>query len=153
MRRVGLSLLVLSGLVVGCSQPTAEDSAVPTIEVAAPPVDADETIEVIGLDPLNPSPGESFTASFRSGNIRGGYFNLFRWDGSDWGAPLYQLESDANGGVPSAIRIRDGVGGDDYDVQGPGPDGLVLPDDLIDGFWRICTANALDEACAQFEVR
>ena len=119
--------------------------------VVAPPPERD-TAEAMTLNPSNPQPGAVFSARFGEDSYRGGYFYLFQWDGTAWGPPLYQLESDAIGRRPSAVRIVDGVGSDDYDVAGPGPDGLVMPDDLAAGHWRLCTADAVDLACVQIRV-
>lgn len=41
---------------------------------------------------------------------------------------------------------------DDYGVGGPGPDGLVMPEGLAGGTWRLCTANAVDHVCVQLFV-
>lgn len=107
------------------------------------------------LNPPNPQPGESFTASFDASNSRGGYFLLYRWDGSSWGEPLFVLQSDAGGRAPNVDPLGgEGEAGsiEDYGVDGVGPDGLLAPDEMPDGFWRLCTANAADHACVQFEV-
>ncbi len=107
------------------------------------------------LNPSNPQPGQPFTASFEESNSRGGYFFLFRWDGASWGDPLFVLQSDAGGRAPTVEPIGgSGESGsiDDYGIEGAGPDGLVAPDAMRAGYWRLCTANAADDACVQFEV-
>ncbi len=103
------------------------------------------------LEPLNPEPGATFEASFDPSNSRGGYFTLSRWDGEEWAAPAFLLESDVNR-PPSATRIPGEFGVDDYGAGGPGPDGLVMPDEIEDGRWRLCTANAFDHVCTQITV-
>lgn len=140
-----LSLL----LVVGCG---SEDAEIPELSTPVDPPPAETGAELIALDPSSPQPGEPFAVSFDASNSRGGYFFLYRWDGADWGEPLYLLQSDAGGRTPSASLIGEGSDIDDYGIEGPGPDGLVAPDDMARGFWRLCTANAADDACAQFEV-
>ncbi len=152
--RVARALVVMACLLAACTDSGDEPfvAEAPDAEVQSPPPSEDDSVETMVLDPVNPSVGGAFTAEFSADNLRGGYFHLFRWDGSTWGPPRYQLESDANGGEPTAISATDGLEVDDYGVEGRGPDRLVMPDDLAEGFWRICTANALDLACAQFTV-
>ncbi len=72
-----------------------------------------------------------------------------------WGEPLFVLRSDAGGRVASADPLSGGGEGgsiEDYGIDGPGPDRLLAPDDMPDGYWRICTANAADHACMQYQV-
>jgi len=115
------------------------------------PEPADATF---ALNPANPEPGQRFDAAFDVDNERGGYFFLSRWTGRAWAEPSYLLESDANGNrEPSVQSDPTQFGGDDYGVTGPGPDELVMPDDLDRGIWRLCTANAADHVCAQILVR
>lgn len=121
--------------------------------VDAPPAEA--AGELMTLDPSDPQPGQRFSASFDESNSRGGYFFLYRWDGASWGERLFVLQSDAGGRVASSRPL--GGGGesgsiDGYGIDGAGPDGLLAPDDIADGDWRLCTANAADHACAQFQV-
>lgn len=105
------------------------------------------------LDPANPGPGQLFAATFSPGNERGGYFFLSRWTGRSWAEPGYLLESDANSdGRPFVESDPTRFGMNDYGVSGPGPDGLVMPDDLDRGIWRLCTANAADDVCVQILV-
>ncbi|MCP4966493.1 MAG: hypothetical protein GY926_14840 [bacterium] len=141
MRRLLPTAVFLALMVAGCGSGVSELPAAPM------GADVDRNHEKIFLDPAEPGPGMEIVATFSQTNSRGGYFHLFHWDGSDWGTPVYQLESDANGAQPSAVRVADGVGMDDYGVEGPGPERLVLPD-LEAGHWRLCTANARDRACA-----
>lgn len=117
-----------------------------------PPSPESGAVRIV-LDPETPEPGGVFTAEFDESNRRGGYFFLYQWDGSSWGEPVHLLQSDANGGNASSTPI--GEGGEDiadYGVEGAGPDGLILPSDLSPGYWRLCTANAANEACVQFQV-
>lgn len=104
------------------------------------------------LDPLQPLPGEAFTATFDAENNRDGFFVLTRWEGTGWSAPQFGLESDANA-IASVVALGGrGFGGDDYGVPGPGPDGLLLPADMDPGRWRLCTANTAVQICTQFTV-
>lgn len=104
------------------------------------------------LEPSNPEPGAAFAASFDPDNSRSGYFTLSRWDGNEWAAAAFLLESDVNRPSPVATPISGEFGVVDYGAEGPGPDGLVMPEVIEDGRWRLCTANALDHVCAQITV-
>ena len=115
----------------------------------APPTDPG--IGTFELSPSNPQPGETFEAAFDPDNQRGGYFTLEQWSGSEWLAPAFLLESDANGRAPT-WSIFGELDTADYGIDGPGPDGLVMPDDVGAGTWRVCTANALDDVCAQLTI-
>lgn len=121
--------------------------------VEAPPAEDGE--EPMTLDPANPLPGEPFSASFDPSNSRGGFFFLYHWNGESWGDPRYLLESSASRPAPRVEPLgqgREEINMEDYGIEGPGPDHLLAPDDLTDGHWRVCTANARDHACAQFQV-
>ncbi len=87
------------------------------------------------LPACDPQPGQRFFAFFDESNSRGGYFLLYRWDGSSWGDPLFVLQSDAGGRVASAESLGgggEGTGTDDYGIDGVGPDGLLAPDDMLE---------------------
>lgn len=129
----------------------APNTPIPT-GVGVPPPEP-EGGKFMRLEPTELHPGETFVAHFADSNRRGGCFLLLPWDGSGWGEPEYQLISDANTGRPLAFPIDESNGCEDYGVEGPGPDGFVLPDGINEGPWRICTENAADAACAQFTVR
>ena len=144
---VGLTVTVTL-LIAGCTS-SDQDSDAASGQNPPPP---EKGAELMVLDPANPGAGSRFLVTFDEDNLRGGYFYLHRWDGEAWSEPIYLLQSDAGNRVATVTRMAEGVGVDDYGIEGPGPDGLRAPDDLDDGYWRLCTANALDEACAQFTV-
>jgi hypothetical protein len=103
------------------------------------------------LTPSDPQAGETFEASFDELNSRGGYFTLERWENERWSDPVFLLESDALVGSPE-VRPAGRMEMMDYGVEGVGPDGLVMPDQIEPGYWRLCTANAADHACVQLVV-
>lgn len=142
MRRFYSTLIILGIVLPGCG---GDDSTLPEGPTLA---DMSRDHEKILLNPVEPQPGMEIAATFGETNSRGGFFFLFQWDGSEWGEPIYLLESDANGRRPSSIRVGEGGDMADYGVEGPGPDRLVLPSDLEPGYWWLCTANARDRACA-----
>jgi hypothetical protein len=105
------------------------------------------------LVPANPQPGEGFEALFDPSNSRGGFFELSRWDGSTWLEPEFLLESDARRGPPTATRLTKDEDWAvlDYGVDGPGPDGLVMPEEIEEGIWRLCIAGS-GRRCVQLIV-
>lgn len=119
---------------------------------AVPPPPPESAIATFALTPENPAAGETFAATFSQDHDRGGFFLLSLWNGQAWDDPAFLLESDANQGSPTVEVISDEFGWEDYGISGPGPDGLVMPDELTDGYWRLCTANARDDACTQLDV-
>jgi len=104
------------------------------------------------LSPNDPQPGDVFEATFDPANSRGGYFVLSQWDGTGWDEPTFLLESDVNRPTPTALEISGEFGVNDYGAEGPGPDGLIMPDQIDNGLWRLCTANARDHVCAQLTI-
>lgn len=130
------------------SAPSA-DAPEPDDTDQSPP---DSVFGTFELSPPDPQAGETFAATFDPENVRGGYFTLEQWSGSEWLPPAFLLESDANGGPPTWAAIDGEFATLDYGVGGAGPDGLVMPDDIETGLWRLCTANGLNDVCAQLTI-
>lgn len=129
----------------------SRDPATPEVSAELPPTQ-DSDIGTFELSPANPQPGEAFEATFDLDNERGGYFTLEQWSGSEWLPAAFLLESDAFGRSATWTSVEGEFGVDAYGIEGAGPDGLVMPDDIDAGIWRLCTANAPVEACAQVTV-
>ena len=128
----------------------SRDPATPEVGTDLPPAQEPD-IATFDLSPPNPQPGETFEATFDPDNERGGYFTLEQWSGSEWLPATFLLTSDAGGGQ-SSWALAGEFDLFDYGVGGAGPDGLVMPDEIDAGVWRLCTANALDDVCAQLTV-
>ena len=129
----------------------SRNSPAPTVSSDLPPL-PDPDVGTFELSPANPQPDTTFEATFDPDNARGGYFTLDQWSGSKWLDPAFLLESDANDGAPTWTSIDGEFEVLDYGVSGAGPDGLVLPDVIDAGIWRLCTANARDHVCAQLRI-
>ena len=136
--------------IVGLASPGYYELVVSFTAVRA--LTPDPSIETFEVSPANPGPGDTFEATFDADNLRGGYFTLQQWSGSEWLPAVFLLESDAETQPATWSTIEDGIETQDYGIEGVGPDGLVMPDDLDAGIWRLCTANARDEACAQLVI-
>lgn len=137
---------------LGCtgSDSSGADLAEPATEApgeASPPPDAQPVL--MKVVPSEPAAGGSAELLFPESTPRGGYFVLERWEEDQWVLSHYLV---SDGGDREALIYAPGEyeGGDDYGVGGPGPDGVLLPDEMSPGFWRVCTENARPQMCAQF---
>lgn len=154
-RRI-VSVVGLMITLAACSQ-DAGDTAGPSVDsVSQAGPDDTPPPEPVGasftLEPTNPESGAAFAALFDPDENRGGFFLLSKWEGGRWAEPAFLLESDVNQPAPSATPISGEYETDDYDAVGRGPDGLVMPDEIDNGQWRLCTANALNQLCTQLVV-
>lgn len=122
----------------GDSAPRSTDPSVPGA--------SDELMIII---PANPSPGEFVEAIFPNETPRGTYFVLQEQHSGDW-KNRYYLFSDANGGEPDFVSFQDvptNFSVPAVRVSGPGPDRLLVPTDISEGQYRICTL-ARESLCA-----
>lgn len=117
------------------------------------PVEAELRLDLVVATPNPASAGDLVDLSFPDETFRGVAFQLDRETGDGW-EPIAWMTSSANGGDPMTVPVgSDGYGVDDVGIGGPGPDVVVLPDDLDPGPYRICTANRGDpEICAELTV-
>lgn len=149
----GPTVIALLMVLAGCGSTATTSTGVPAEEPPQVPAPPPETGDFMALDGPAPLPGEQFWVIFDESNRRGGAFVLQPWTGDTWAEPVYLLISDANGSPPTATRITPtNYGWEDWGNGGRGPDGFLLPDDIEPGTWRLCTANAADEACMQLAV-
>lgn len=108
--------------------------------------------DLLVLAPDPAAPGDTVAMRFPEESGRGVAFQLDQQIGGEW-FTRYWLTSDGNGGRPISVPVyTEGYGVPDVGVGGPGPDHIVLPDDVVAGSYRICTANAGDEFCASVEI-
>ena len=105
----------------------------------------------ISVAPRSAHPGQELALSFPPENQRGGYYYLSSWNGETWNEPLYQLESDGTRDTPGHVTVNPTVTRQSYGVEGPGPDHVVLPDDVVPGPWRLCMTDP-PYACVQVIV-
>lgn len=111
--------------------------------------------ELMTITPEQAAPGDHVELTYPEQTQRGVAFVLERAAGETWSTThLLTSSTDGYGGGPSAVPVDDaeGYGWDDIGVGGPGPDRLVIPDDAVPGPYRICTANALENFCAELTV-
>lgn len=141
MRSRSIALVVLLP-VLGCGSASSNDG-----KASTPPP---ELGAIITLASEDLRPGDKVSATFPASDLRGGFFYLYAWHDGEWTGPRFLLESDANGSAPRVVPMDQGM--EDYGIDGPGPDGLILPSDIAPGNWRICTANSREDICGQFTV-
>lgn len=171
MRRVSVAAVV-AGLVVtacGSTEPAGDGppSPSPTASTAVPsttempgtgaPYDpsADVRPELMTVTPHEVAPGATIELMFPAETSRGVAYVLERAAGDLWSTTHFLTSSTSGyGGQPTAVSVdsAEGYGWDDIGIGGPGPDRLVTPDDADPGAYRICTANALENFCAEITV-
>ena len=126
-----------------------------TLTVSSAAVTTDELRGAISLTPATPTPGQLVALSFAETNERDVVFSLAARAGQGW-TIAYCLTSDGGmeTGKPTWRKAGDneGCGGDDIGIYGPGPDHVIIPDTAPDGNYRLCTANAIDEACSLLKI-
>ncbi len=108
------------------------------------------------VTPASAGPGREVTLRFPADSQRGIAFSLSQWTAGQWN-PAYYLTSDwgrSGDHAPTWWRVEDSEdrGWEDVGVGGPGPDRVVIPDTAAPGDYLLCTANAVDEACALLSV-
>ena len=108
--------------------------------------------DLLSVSPSVVEAGGKCYVMFPDGQSRRGYFWLSRWAGAGWEEPSYLLQS--RGREPQVTKLEgQRVLIHDYGVSGPQPDDVVLPSELIDGWWRLCSVDLKMERCARLRVR
>lgn len=142
-------VLLLSGC-TGASAPEGSGRS-----AATPTVDADLR-GTMTVAPASAVPGQEVTLRFPAGSHRGIAFSLSRWSRSRWTAAYYLTSDWGTSGdhTPSwwAVEDSENRGWEQVGVSGPGPDRVLVPETAPPGDYLVCTANALDEACAVLTV-
>ncbi len=109
--------------------------------------------DLIVAEPTRLAAGDVVALTFPQETGRGIHFVLEQRVGDTWNL-VYHLLSGANAAEPSFFRPGEGdnIGIPAIGIGGRGPDRLTVPDDVTPGSYRICTANAGDEFCAEIDV-
>lgn len=160
-RYVGvLGAAVVAVLVAGCGNsatPTAEGTL--AVSAASAPHESTSTgqdvadVRLMEVVPEVAAPGSRVELYFPAETMRGVAFYLDERVDGDWEREytLSAVSGDSPAEPTWAPRDEE-LAWDDVGINGPGPDEVVLPPDLNGGTYRICTANAVDEFCAPFDV-
>ena len=131
----------------GQDSPTVRDTA-PVPRLAAKPDSMD-------VSPQRVRPGGQVALRFPDHQTRGIAFVLDAWENGTW-QTRFLLTSDGGSlnWTPTSWTVDDTEGRavPDIGVSGPGPDHVVIPESAAAGSYRLCTANALEEACALVTV-
>jgi hypothetical protein len=106
--------------------------------------------------PTSAAPGQEVELSFPSDNQRGIAFSLSRWSEGRWDKEFY-LTSDwgtPDEHAPTWWTVAESAnrGWEQVAISGGGPDRVIVPESASPGDYLLCTANALDEACALLTV-
>lgn len=102
------------------------------------------------IAPAAASPGQRIALRFPTNYVRGVAFSLAAWNGESW-AVRYYLTSGRGSGSPApqwwSGEDSEGRGWPDVGTVGPGPVYVMVPNIAPRGTYRLCTANARDQAC------
>jgi hypothetical protein len=96
-------------------------------------------------------PGERFDLGFPTGLPRGVVSTLERWTGQEWTGPLVELHASTGAGGDPSVEST-GATAPAVQWSGPGPDPLVLPEELTPGWYRICSGGIDVTVCVQVRV-
>jgi hypothetical protein len=99
--------------------------------------------------PSRARPGAALSAHFPGGGLRGLGYRVDRRSHGRW-SPAYWLTSDRQGETPTAVPADKRLGVNDIAVTGTMPDGLVLPDDIPAGRYRVCADRTAH--CTRLDV-
>lgn len=110
----------------------------------------------MALAPESAMPGQEVALTFPSDNERGIAYSLARWSDGRWDEAYY-LASDwgqPDDHTPTWWAVWDSGnrGWEQVGISGPGPDRVLVPEAAPPGDYLLCTANALEEACALLQV-
>ena len=173
MRSLRVVLAVVGFTLAACGEPEPSGGAVPPASPAGSsiaPVPTTEAVPGTGepydpaarlrpdlmmITPEQVAPGGEVELTYPEQSERGVAFVLERAVGETWSTTHLLSSSTAGyGGQPSSVSVdaAEGYGWEDIGIAGPGPDLLVLPRDASIGASRICTANALENFCAEIDV-
>lgn len=108
--------------------------------------------DLLVLEPAEAAPGTVVAMQFPQHTSRGVAFQLDALVDGGW-VPQYWMTAVQEGQPRPAVRVgTQGYGTDDVGVGGPGPDRVLLPEDVPPGQYRICTANAAKDFCATLQI-
>jgi hypothetical protein len=109
--------------------------------------------DLVVAEPSAVAAGGFLELTFPKETDRGLPWVLELQEDNTWHA-RYLLSSDANGTAPSWVGADepDKWAWEDVGVSGPGPDAVLIPDVAAPGRYRLCTANAQDNLCAEIEI-
>jgi hypothetical protein len=108
------------------------------------------------LAPTSATPGQEVELRFPSHSQRGIAFSLARWSEDRWDKEYYLTSNWGTPGdhAPTWWTVEDSAnrGWEQVGISGGGPDRVLVPETASPGDYLLCTANALDEACALLTV-
>ncbi|MCW2751708.1 MAG: hypothetical protein JWR83_2818 [Aeromicrobium sp.] len=130
--------------------PDGTDCAIDHVSGGICPVDSGGSPAMTA--PIAAEPGEVIALGFPKQQLRGADFRLASREEGRW-VDAYQLISTQNDSVRPPWRpLADALPVGDRGIGGPGPDFVTIPDTANAGIYRLCTANAQQQACAVLTV-
>lgn len=139
----GWALLAVALVVSGCT------------DGPAPGLDPDLK-DTMTIAPTSAASGQEVELSFPSDSQHGIAFSLSRWSESRWDKEFYLTSDWGTPGdhAPTWWTVEGSAnrGWEQVGIGGGGPDRVIVPESASPGDYLLCTANALDEACALLTV-
>jgi hypothetical protein len=126
-----------------------------TVETTMRPVLEARWRGTMTITPAAASPGQRIALRFPEAKLRGIAFSLAAWNAEVWEVRYYLISGPGSGDITPvwwAVEDSEGRGWPDVGLAGPGPDYVMIPDAAPRGTYRLCTANARDEACALLTI-
>ena len=111
------------------------------------------------ITPTAASPGQRIALHFPETKLRGVAYSLAAWTRDGWEVKYYltlaALSDDSAASTKSdsfspewwSVEDSEGHGWPDIGLTGPGPYYVRIPNTAPSGTYRLCTANARDQAC------
>jgi len=178
--RAALAFVVVGGaMLVACSDPDPSGAVPPASAVTSIPTtntvpstgapseivasngpfdpDAAMSPDLMVIDPAVVGPGEEVMVTYPGGRDRGVAYVLERSREGKWYTTHFMIAAndspDRVGREPAwADSGTLGFGWESIGISGPGPDRLVIPPPALAGDSRICTANSVENICAEVTV-
>lgn len=143
-------------LLSGCTASSASDGSGP--QTVGPNL-APDLNGTMTVKPALAGPGAELALRFQADNHRGIAFSLSQWDEGQWEPAYYLTSLTSEWGQPGnyqphwwPVDDSETRGWQQIGISGTGPDRVLVPDTATPGDHLLCTANAVDEACALLKV-
>ena len=110
----------------------------------------------MAIAPASARPAQEVELRFPGDSERGIAFSLSQWRDGDWEVAYFLTSDWGEPGDHSPgwwpVKDSEDRGWEQLAITGAGPDRVLVPDTAAPGDYLLCTANALDEACAQITI-
>jgi hypothetical protein len=120
------------------------------------PFDPDATIrdDLMVVESSVVANGQEVLVTYPGGRERGVAYVLEKLIDTTWYATHFMTATTSGYGTePTWAEVgTEGYGWEDIGIAGEGPDRLIVPDSALAGRYRVCTANSVENICAELTV-